>query len=190
MTRALFICTDGAVKGDFWRPRTRRLVGPACAGWCGWAGADYMAKPLFSGHEYLGDHLGPQEAEYGALINGLQAARRRLETRPHQVLEVAVQLDNRHVAGRMNDEIAVGELADWHRLAVGEVAAVEALEVSVEITKVGRKHKGVRQAHRRAQQGFSAQLPEKEWRPQREHQPRSTSSSSTTSSDSGTDIPF
>jgi ribonuclease HI len=174
MRRALYICSDGSVQGDFYAPSIRRQVGPACGGWCGWVTDDFSQKPIFSGHEFLGDRLGPQEAEYAALVNALQAARRRLSTRNHDALEITCYMDNAHVVQQVNGEIGVSDLTSWYELACGEIDLLRSTGLSVDVIEVDRKHHGVRRAHALARHAFQAQLPEKHWRPQAQFRPGRT----------------
>lgn len=165
MARALFLYTDASIKGDFYSPRQRRKKGPATGAWCAWDHQDFSQRPLFSGSAFLGDPLGPQQAEYEALILGLQATNSFLASRRSPALEVIVHVDNKCVAKTMNCTWTAWELRERHERAQAEIAKLGSYVMNTEIELVKSSNAGVKVAHTMTRTGWSTALPKKEWRP-------------------------
>lgn len=150
---------DASVRGDFWAPKRRRQVGRACAGWIAWNSDELEHEPLFAGAAFLGSDLGPQKAEYLALVSGLQDARAWLATRSASALEFIAHTDNRCVAEQMNGHRAVSECAVHFSLAQSGLAEVGSYVASAEVIKVARTHPGLKRAHSLAARAWETVVP-------------------------------
>jgi len=197
MSGALHLYTDASVRGRLLPPgskpkRTRR--GPGFAAWCGWHGDEFDDCPTFAGQAYLGQDLGTQVAEYGAVVQGLGAAVAYGEVRGERFRpsEVRLYVDNLCVYNLLIGEWRPGEvLGAIHRRASALSARLYGLGMPVGFVRVPESDPIHRVVHAMSKRAPNQVLLKSEWRPSDEPAGSRSRARETASSARGDDdIPF
>ena len=165
--------TDASVRGRFLAPQHRSRTGPAVGAWAAWNTDDLETAPLFTGVAYLGSGIGPQGAEYRALIHGLGALLAWVSTRTSSFTTLIAYTDNTTLRNQLRRDWRVSQLAPEFR-HVGQLQralhATGIVEYGVQL--VGRRDPGHKIVHgMTTKQAWSVLLKEAHWRPEDRHRP-------------------
>ena len=167
----MYAYSDAAVRGDWCVDsagrQVRSLEGMAVGAWVGWVGRDTTHRPVVAGTALLSSRAGPQQAEYMALIRGLNESLMYVENREAATMPAAlvVHTDNECVANTLTGVSGVYQLKELRALARELQGRIEHLGVEVHYEYVGRTNSQLKRAHEMSQAAFN-QLLTPEWRPE------------------------
>jgi ribonuclease HI len=150
----LVVCTDACVRGPLhWDRSTgtweRYKIGPATAACVGWLRSETSTTPVVKANAHLG-RLGPNKAEFRALILGLEQTREYLIERSTTVTHVLLCSDSAPVLSTLSHRKNAIELAPLREQAREVEGQIVSIGVEVNYEYLPRKNPWHLQAHQLA----------------------------------------